>query len=1076
MLDYGRLHKRAAAAGVVAVLLAVIWAVGTASAINVAGASAVSSAGYAVNTPTNITLSGMSTANAGKIKETISNATTTTVITFPYNFDLTGITGVTLNVSGGFTTTGSFSVSAQTVSIRWARTVPRGRTFSIVINGLRNASQPGSAATYGISGTITSNLGSTAITWPLASALISNTTTVTSITTVVDTSAVSVASTYTVGFTLGAQGRLAGSTAAGGNTITVTFPAGTTVPAGPLAGNVTINGTSPSAVSVAGQVVTLTMPTTMTIDPKLGQTAVSVVFKKAFGLINPATPSNTYQVQVKTSAESGVGSSAFYTIGVVVPTSVNLASSNQPVADWVLPGQVVAVDGFSLQKVQGTLPGTVTAVALADAGTAPASTISGVQVYQDNGDAAYGPGDVLLNTTPATFAGAATTVAFDAGKTQVLSDTLPHQYWVVYTFSPSATNLQTASSRVTSFTTTAPFTTLTAATGATFTVDTVGPSAAWTDPSVDATTITDPVNTLITGSATSVGAAVTTVTVRIKRDSDGLWWDGSAWGASPTTLTASGGLSWAYNWNFQPPVQDGTPSYTLYAGAIDSLGNVGPVATRSSIWVDNIGPVIMSAVALDGTHVQVTLSDAIVPTTSAGYAASFQISPSLAISNIGNTLDVTQKVITLQTAGQTIGQNYTITMLDGSLSDAVGNFNDTSTATFLSGAQPTLIVAQGTDPGRPTAEYYATRNATAVADEIWLSASGGSVKVTTMSVRGLDTVAALRSDVVTVTLFRDNGDGVFTNADTRLGSSAAFSADASGTAITFGSLNTTIAAGTPANFWIVYKIGPAPGSGNVVGSRVQNGDVSVNGSPTVPAFAAITSANSGLTIGIDTVLPSTPTTVHANAVATDSAEVTWTPSADALSGIAWYRVYRDGSFIATSAATTYTATGLNPGQTYTFSVSAVDQAGNESAQATASPVTMPPSPIWMSIATPDPGQGVNLGTVTPNTTVSMSGGTTVSVGGVGVNSYTLSVSAADLANAAPSTPPTMPSSVMTYATRGWATVGPVPFSTASTPVWTSAGTKYVWQQTYVFDYGITVPYIYDPGDYTTKIIFVVTQN
>ena len=42
--------------------------------------------------------------------------------------------------------------------------------------------------------------------------------------------------------------------------------------------------------------------------------------------------------------------------------------------------------------------------------------------------------------------------------------------------------------------------------------------------------------------------------------------------------------------------------------------------------------------------------------------------------------------------------------------------------------------------------------------------------------------------------------------------------------------------------------------------------------------------------------------VGASAVSTTSIEVSWTPSTDAISGVAYYAVYRDGSFVATTAA------------------------------------------------------------------------------------------------------------------------------------------------------------------------------
>lgn len=228
---------------------------------------------------------------------------------------------------------------------------------------------------------------------------------------------------------------------------------------------------------------------------------------------------------------------------------------------------------------------------------------------------------------------------------------------------------------------------------------------------------------------------------------------------------------------------------------------------------------------------------------------------------------------------------------------------------------------------------------------------------------------------------------------------------------------------------------------------------------------------------IDSGAPSQPATAHANAVATNSVEITYTSSFDAVSGLAFYRIFRDGSLIATSTSTTYTATGLNSGQNYVFSVSGMDFAGNESSRSTAATVSAPASAIWMTITTPGPSQSVNLGAVDPGVTSNLASGTVVAVGGVGVSNYSLSVSALDFTNSAtPSVPPTMPAASMSYATRGWATVGPTPFSTSATTVWNSVGSRYQWQQTYIFDYSINVGYNYDPGAYTTKLTFTAAQN
>lgn len=230
---------------------------------------------------------------------------------------------------------------------------------------------------------------------------------------------------------------------------------------------------------------------------------------------------------------------------------------------------------------------------------------------------------------------------------------------------------------------------------------------------------------------------------------------------------------------------------------------------------------------------------------------------------------------------------------------------------------------------------------------------------------------------------------------------------------------------------------------------------------------------------IDSTAPSQPATVHANAIATSSVEITWTASSDAVSGVSYYRIYQNGSLIATSPAvtTTFTATGLTSGSSYTYSVVAVDLAGNASSATAAVSVSPPLAALWLTITTPNPSQGVDMGTVYPNVASTLPSAAIVSVGGVGAINYTLTTASTDFTNVTTSsTPPTMPASAMSYSTRGWHVIGPTAFSNSPAAVWTDTGTRYVWQQTYIFDFSITVGYQYSPGDYKSGLTFTATQN
>ncbi|MBP6916790.1 fibronectin type III domain-containing protein [Candidatus Saccharibacteria bacterium] len=87
----------------------------------------------------------------------------------------------------------------------------------------------------------------------------------------------------------------------------------------------------------------------------------------------------------------------------------------------------------------------------------------------------------------------------------------------------------------------------------------------------------------------------------------------------------------------------------------------------------------------------------------------------------------------------------------------------------------------------------------------------------------------------------------------------------------------------------------------------------------------------------DTSKPSTPANLRAQVSANRSATLTWNASTDNV-GVTGYRIYgrNPGStlvLLATVSTTSYTDNNLKPGATYTYAVTAIDAAGNESDRA-----------------------------------------------------------------------------------------------------------------------------------------------
>lgn len=128
----------------------------------------------------------------------------------------------------------------------------------------------------------------------------------------------------------------------------------------------------------------------------------------------------------------------------------------------------------------------------------------------------------------------------------------------------------------------------------------------------------------------------------------------------------------------------------------------------------------------------------------------------------------------------------------------------------------------------------------------------------------------------------------------------------------------------------------------------------------------------------DDEAPSAPASATATATSPTSVEVSWTEASDNV-GVTAYNVYRDGTLLGDVPGSTldYSDSTAAAGTTYTFSVTALDAAGNESAATQADPVTTPPAPsgltswvplddTYVNAASPDRSYGSSTSLRTDN--------------------------------------------------------------------------------------------------------------
>jgi acid phosphatase type 7 len=88
----------------------------------------------------------------------------------------------------------------------------------------------------------------------------------------------------------------------------------------------------------------------------------------------------------------------------------------------------------------------------------------------------------------------------------------------------------------------------------------------------------------------------------------------------------------------------------------------------------------------------------------------------------------------------------------------------------------------------------------------------------------------------------------------------------------------------------------------------------------------------------DTTPPSAPTNVTATASGPSQVNLTWLASTDDV-GVASYQIDRNGTAVGTSSSTSFTDTSVQPSTTYTYTVAALDAAGNRSANSNTATVT-----------------------------------------------------------------------------------------------------------------------------------------
>lgn len=117
------------------------------------------------------------------------------------------------------------------------------------------------------------------------------------------------------------------------------------------------------------------------------------------------------------------------------------------------------------------------------------------------------------------------------------------------------------------------------------------------------------------------------------------------------------------------------------------------------------------------------------------------------------------------------------------------------------------------------------------------------------------------------------------------------------------------------------------------------------------AVSTVTVGPGGTPPPADITAPSVPMNLAVTATSSYQASATCTAATDNVA-VTGYKWYKDGIVVSTTTTPAATITGLTPSKTYSFTVTAIDAAGNESAHSTAVSVTTPAAttPVTTSVS------------------------------------------------------------------------------------------------------------------------------
>jgi chitodextrinase len=386
------------------------------------------------------------------------------------------------------------------------------------------------------------------------------------------------------------------------------------------------------------------------------------------------------------------------------------------------------------------------------------------------------------------------------------------------------------------------------------------------------------------------------------------------------TATSSSGSTWQYSWNTSSAANGGC---SLTAKAYDASGNCGTSASIS-VTVSN------------------STSDTTPPSTPANLKATASSSSQINLTwsastdNVGVTGYNVYRNGTMLT--KTTTASYSNTGLAASTSytytvaavDAAGNVSSQSASasatTLSSSAQSQTLKFTPVGDAVIKSPYPSSNYGSDT--KLWLQATPEYDSLIQFTVSGIGSAAVTSAKLYLYNFRSSTSGGKFYAAGSSWSESKVTWSNAPAAGTLIATLGTV-----PGSSWVAvdvtslikgdgtYSIRAVPAAGSVIGyySKEMSGYV--------PYLMVTTGGGSSA----DTTSPSTPANLKTTAGSSSQIDLSWSASTDNVA-VTGYNVYRDGSLLTKTSTTSFSDSGLTPSTSYSYTVAALDAAGNASGQ------------------------------------------------------------------------------------------------------------------------------------------------